>query len=182
MGVLSDHVPKRRSDSGLTRASVEASEVAPDVPAFERQTSPERRGGEIRRRQTLVHNLDDSDAREHRLVTHGCLRSPMPVTLRGTELRYALTLFLAQNGPKTVKELIDGLVHQGFAVEGRPSKTISDALRWEVRLGRVFHKGRGRYAPGWAPRSTEYRIHKRVTELRIQARGADVVIRPWDWK
>lgn len=105
----------------------------------------------------------------------------MPLILRGTELRYVLTLYLAQNGPCTLSELIDGLAHQGFAVEGRPSKTISDALRWELNYGRVFRKGRGRYAPGWAPRSTEYRIHKRVMELRIKARGADVVVRPWDW-
>jgi len=38
---------------------------------------------------------------------------------------------------------------------GRPSKAISDALRWERERGRVFRRGRGRYGPAHLlPRST----------------------------
>jgi hypothetical protein len=89
--------------------------------------------------------------------------------LRGIELRYALTLYLAQHGPKTVDELIDALEYQNFAVPGRASKAISDALCWEVRRGRVHRLRRGLYGPGSMPRATEYDIHKRVMALREEA-------------
>jgi hypothetical protein len=86
--------------------------------------------------------------------------------LRGIELRYVLTFHLANQGPATVAELIEGLRHQGFCVQGRPSKAISDALRWEIEHGRARRLGRGRYGPGYIPRSTDYRIHQRVLALR----------------
>lgn len=93
----------------------------------------------------------------------------MSLTLRGIELRYALTRLLELIGPCSIPELLAGLDNWGFAVEGRPSKTISDALRWERRRGRVYRRGRGLYSVGRAPRSTEYRIMSRVFELRDEA-------------
>lgn len=54
--------------------------------------------------------------------------------LRGLELRYALTLFLFQHGPKTVAELIEALEYQGFDIPGRTSKVVSDALRRVLAL------------------------------------------------
>jgi hypothetical protein len=90
--------------------------------------------------------------------------------LRGTELRYVLTMHLASHGPASIPELADALAWHGFAVAGRPSKSISDALRWEMGYGRVRRLRRGRYGPGWMPRGTEHRIHKRVMALRHQAR------------
>jgi hypothetical protein len=104
--------------------------------------------------------------------------------LRGIELRYALTLYLAQHGPQTVSDLIGGLEYQGFSFAGRASKAISDALRWEVSHGRVVHQGRGLYGPGAVPRSTEYRIHQRVLALRQQASGRALPVASWvevDW-
>jgi hypothetical protein len=86
--------------------------------------------------------------------------------LRSIELRYVLTFHLANRGPATVAELIDGVRHHGFRVQSRPSKTVSDALRWEIEHGRVHRLGRGRYGPGYIPHSTEYRIHQRVMALR----------------
>lgn len=86
-------------------------------------------------------------------------------TLRGTNLRYALTRWLQLFGPCTIPELIAGLTTWGFAVEGRPSKTISDALRWEIGRERVWRIGRGRYSYDSAPRTTEYRIVNRVAKL-----------------
>ena len=86
--------------------------------------------------------------------------------LRGIELRYVLTVHLAVHGPATVAELIDAIRHHGFRVQGRPSKAVSDALRWEIEHGRVHRLGRGRYGPGHIPRSTDYRIHRRVLALR----------------
>ena len=93
--------------------------------------------------------------------------------LRGIELRYVLTLALSNGGTMTVAELADELARQGFSVNGRPSKAISDALRWEVNLGRAFRWSHGNYGPGVMPHSTEYRIRQRVAALRMQARGQD---------
>lgn len=95
-------------------------------------------------------------------MTHG-------LCLRGIELRYVLTLQLALHGPATIPELIKALNWHGFCVSGRPSKTISDALRWEMGRGRVRRVRRGRYGPSGIPRGTEHRIHQRVLALREAA-------------
>ena len=88
------------------------------------------------------------------------------LVLRGTELRYALVRLVELIGPATVPELIAGLERWGFGVDGRPSKTVSDALRWERRRGRVGRWDRGLYCAGVMPRSTEHRIIHRVADLR----------------
>jgi hypothetical protein len=90
--------------------------------------------------------------------------------LQGIELRYALTMYLLQHGPTTVGELIEAMEWQGFAIGGRASKQVSDALRWERRRGRVRRLERGLYGPGHVPRATEYRIHQRVLTLRAAAK------------
>lgn len=89
--------------------------------------------------------------------------------LRGTELRYVLTRLIQLLGPVTIPQLLAQLGEWGFTVEGRPSKTVSDALRWEIGRGRVYRCGRGTYRQGWAPRGTEYRIVARVVALREEA-------------
>jgi hypothetical protein len=61
---------------------------------------------------------------------------------------------------------------QGYRLPGRASKTISDALRWEVRRGRVVRLGRGRYCYATAPASTARRI--RIFARRCRAWIADV--------
>jgi hypothetical protein len=90
--------------------------------------------------------------------------------LQGIELRYALTMYLLQHGPTTVSELIEAMEWQGFAIRGRASKQVSDALRWERRRGRVRRLARGLYGPGYVPRATEYRIYHRVMALRTAAK------------
>lgn len=90
--------------------------------------------------------------------------------LEGKDLRYALTMYLLQHGPTTVKELIEAMEWQGFTIGGRASKQVSDALRWERRRGRVRRLARGRYGPGHVPRATEYRIYSRVMTLRAAAK------------
>ena len=106
-------------------------------------------------------------------VTAACHRLTMdtPRRLRGIELRYVLTHHLAHHGRATIVDQIDALAAHGFDVDGRPSKSISDALRWEMRRGRVRRFKRGLYGPGSMPRSTEYRIHERVLTLRDEVRG-----------
>ena len=96
--------------------------------------------------------------------------------VRGIELRYLLTEHLFLQGPATITELVQALASQGFEVGGRPSKSVSDALRWEVSRGRVRRLGRARYGPGWMPRATEYRIHQRVLALRAQTRTLSLVV------
>ncbi|MEI7755783.1 MAG: hypothetical protein WCJ32_15300, partial [Actinomycetota bacterium] len=63
--------------------------------------------------------------------------------LRSTNLRYTLTRLLQLCGPSTVDELVTALRQWGFTVDGRPSKTVSDALRWEMEHDRVRRIGRG---------------------------------------
>lgn len=89
--------------------------------------------------------------------------------LRGTDLRYTLTRLLRLLGPCSVTELVAALDNWNFVVTGRASKTVSDALRWEVRRDRVRRRGWGRYSAGGMPRSTEQRIVKRVEALRAEA-------------
>lgn len=52
---------------------------------------------------------------------------------------------------------------------GRPSKSVSDALRWEIAHGGVRRLARARYGPAAMPRATEFRIHRRVLALRAEA-------------
>src|ERR1700728_1946185 len=88
------------------------------------------------------------------VVTPLCDCSAMNQPLKGIELRYLLAMQLAVHGPATVTEMIAALDRHGFCVCGRPSKAVSDALRWEVGRGRVRRLGRARYGPGSMPRST----------------------------
>ena len=89
--------------------------------------------------------------------------------LRGTDLRYTLTRLLRLMGQSSVTELVAALEAWNFSVPGRPTKTVSDALRWEIRRDRVRRRGWGRYSAGGMPRSTEHRIINRVDQLRAEA-------------
>lgn len=95
-----------------------------------------------------------------------------------------LTTHLAVHGPATVDALLEQLDYFDFDVAGRPSKTVSDALRTEVRRGRVRRLRRGHYGPGAMPRSTEHYIHRRALALREEAAAMsfddDVSSPPWD--
>jgi hypothetical protein len=93
--------------------------------------------------------------------------------LRATNLRYTLTRLLQLCGPSTVDELVTALRQWGFTVDGRPSKTVSDALRWEMEHDRVRRIGRGLYRAGGMPSGTEYRIIRRVSFLREEATPED---------
>jgi hypothetical protein len=81
---------------------------------------------------------------------------------------YILTMHPLLHGPATVAELVEMLAWHGFETEGRASKAVSDALRWEIGRGRVRRIARALYGQGWVPRSTEYRIHQRVPSLRAE--------------
>ncbi len=85
----------------------------------------------------------------------------------GLHLRYLLTTLLLERGAHTMlDDLADAVASEGFVLPGRPSKVISDALRWEIGRGRVVRHGRGLYGPGTIPRQTKSRIRRRVRLLR----------------
>ena len=88
--------------------------------------------------------------------------------LRCIDLRYLLITHIYDHGIVTVDDLVESLTRQGFVINGRPSKTVSDALRTDVKIGRVIRRGRGRYGPGVMPRATEHRIDRRVHQLRAE--------------
>jgi hypothetical protein len=55
---------------------------------------------------------------------------------------------------------------QGFTSFGRPSKTVSDALRAEVARGRVRRLRRGGSTAGTVAKVTKHRMRRRVAEVR----------------
>jgi hypothetical protein len=78
----------------------------------------------------------------------------MPV-LAGRPLRYFLTLALVDSPTRlSVPDLVAALEAAGITTVVRPSKAVSDALRWEVRRGRVDRLDRSRYRARPIPEST----------------------------
>jgi hypothetical protein len=93
--------------------------------------------------------------------------------VRGLDLRSWLAVELhASVGAVSVAELVDRLHTQGLDVDGRASKAISDALRWEVRRRRVRKLARGLYAAGPLARTTLFRMRRRITAALNRARHA----------
>jgi hypothetical protein len=93
--------------------------------------------------------------------------------LRGIELRYVLTMHLCNHGRTTIGDLVEALAFHGFDVDRPAGKSVSDALRWERRRGRVRRLARGVHGPGDMPRGTEHRIHRRVLALRAEAHRSE---------
>ncbi len=93
-----------------------------------------------------------------------------PGAISGRQLRYLLTTLLIEAGrPLTVRELVLLCNREGVVFQGRASKVISDALRWEISWSRVTRIGRGVYraSSGMIPRSTRHWIAKRVRQVRV---------------
>ncbi|SKG75705.1 Uncharacterised protein [Mycobacteroides abscessus subsp. bolletii] len=90
-----------------------------------------------------------------------------------TDLRYLLVLHIHRHGLTTVSELVTMLADIGFELDGRPSKTVSDTLRTDVKLDRVRRRGRGLYSPGALPRSTQHRMRVRTDKWSRLARQAE---------
>jgi hypothetical protein len=76
--------------------------------------------------------------------------------IAGRPLRYFLTLTLLDaRRSMSVAELVANLERAGLTTLGRPSKAVSDALRSEIRRGRVDHLERSRYRVRRVPESTQ---------------------------
>ena len=81
----------------------------------------------------------------------------------GRELRYLLTWRLRKaGGPMSVADLVTWCDQIGVVFDGRASKVISDALRWEVIWKRVTRLSRGIYCFARVPRSTWVWIRRRA--------------------
>jgi hypothetical protein len=87
----------------------------------------------------------------------------------GRLLRRVLVTWLMDAGPDcplTVPELAQRLEQARLEVRGRGGKAVSDALRWEIRRGRVLRIGRGLYVLGGPiPRSTAWKIRRQASEV-----------------
>ena len=83
---------------------------------------------------------------------------PDPPRLYGRALRMVLVDLLATHHTMTMAQLVAQVAAGGYPIEGRLSKTISDALRWEVARGRVVRVSRGVYRIGTTPTTTARRI------------------------
>ena len=84
------------------------------------------------------------------------------MVLSGRSLRYALVLELLSHGTLSTRDLVAYLEARGYTVPGRASKTVSDALRWEVRRGRVVRDGRNCYRAGHVAKSTGSYMRSRL--------------------
>ena len=94
------------------------------------------------------------------------MESGTEARLRGRPLRWVLLLALADSWhPMTVPELLVEVERRGFVVHGRSSKSVSDALRWEVRRGRVVRVARSTYKIGYLASSTAWWVRQQVRGL-----------------
>jgi hypothetical protein len=70
------------------------------------------------------------------------------VPIAGRPLRQAAAALVVMAGrPVSVDDIHRMLLARGLNPEGRPSKAISDALRYEVTAGRLSRVARGVYGP-----------------------------------
>ena len=83
-------------------------------------------------------------------------------------LRFILLDLLMHRAEATVAELVDTLTSQGYHLDDdqRASRVVSDALRWEVKRGRVERVGRGRYRHRQTSPSTRRRVRLLGTASR----------------
>lgn len=105
------------------------------------------------------------ELRDLRFDDAGWVAGPFPVS--GRAIRYLVLAELIRSGQAmNVAELVDKLRGQEVLLPSRPSKAVSDALRWEVRKGRIVKIRRGIYQIGYVPRSTRYWILNRSNDYR----------------
>jgi GNAT superfamily N-acetyltransferase len=84
-------------------------------------------------------------------------------------LRYLACLALRDaERALTLPELIAEVERPGWRIAGQPNKTLADALRWDVRSGRVARVGRGRYAIDRVPKSTIWWMRKETARIRSE--------------
>lgn len=90
------------------------------------------------------------------------------VEVTGILLRYAILLVMdGVTTPASVDDIAGAIQRLGVRAPERQGKWISDALRTEVRKGRVIRTGRDRYVAGVPmPNRTRSRARSAITEAR----------------
>lgn len=93
--------------------------------------------------------------------------------LSGVVLRYAVLLVMeGVTRPTTVGEIVEAIERYGVRVPERKGKWVSDALRCELRKGRVVRVGRNRYVGGLPmPDRTRRRAGRAVATARRTGLG-----------
>jgi hypothetical protein len=90
--------------------------------------------------------------------------------LRARLLRYFVCLELQMSDdPLTVRELSARLERSGFRIKGRPSKAISDTIRWAVPRGWIRPYGRATYGRGQVGRTTLRYMRETLARARREA-------------
>jgi hypothetical protein len=87
------------------------------------------------------------------------------VPIGGIELRHSVLVVLARRFglPRSVDQILEDLEAYGFRPDSdRPGKALADAVRWEIRRGRIERVGWGVYRLGHAPESTMRRARQRM--------------------
>ena len=92
----------------------------------------------------------------------------------GPVLRGGVVPFLKRIAPHdaSIEELLSHLSHLGLRFDAlspqdRPSKRLSDALRWSERRGFIERTGRGRYRYVHVPRTTLWRMQDRCKQFLV---------------
>ena len=90
----------------------------------------------------------------HRGLRHWSMTSRV-ARLGGRLFRYRHTLLLQKvRRPMTVAEIVEALRRLDVDVPERASKTVSDALRWEIQKDRIRRTATATYVFGRMPAST----------------------------
>jgi hypothetical protein len=90
--------------------------------------------------------------------------------LRARLLRYFVCLELQRSDePLAVRDLVAALERSGFRIKGRPSKAISDTIRWAVPRGWIRPHGRATYEKGRVGRTTLRYMRDTLARVRREA-------------
>lgn len=76
----------------------------------------------------------------------------------------------------SVAEITHALIAMGFTLPANPNKAVGDAIRWEVRKGRVRKGGRNQYGYAAAPRTTEFRMRAAVNAALVSIGSVPVAV------
>ncbi|HEY6531779.1 MAG TPA: hypothetical protein VIY72_05725 [Acidimicrobiales bacterium] len=90
---------------------------------------------------------------------------PALTPVGGLDLRHAVLVVLDRRFglPRTVEQILEDLADAGLRPDAdRPGKALADAVRWEIRRGRIERAGWGVYRLGRVPDSTMWRARRRM--------------------
>jgi hypothetical protein len=116
-------------------------------------------------RAHLIATLGSEMARRH--DTRSAPLSATTTRLHGRALRHAtLAILVVAERPLSVRAVLGGIAALGRTVDAPyPAKAVADALRYEVRAGRVRRVRRGEYAVANLSNGMRYRVLSRFGSM-----------------